>query len=159
VQASEGEEVLYPAEQKLRNIIATRSLGAYTPMGWAWDQDHPTDASQQTQRTVCFSETPLEHVYSLVADIQGRQIKLAPYGLALTKVVARRVGVNPVWYVDMTPSGHDWLSEPIRKLKREAIDSGEFHSRPMTRRVIPPPGPRSGPNYGARIAARSDVRA
>jgi hypothetical protein len=75
-----------------------------------WDQDADDDPAQQSQRVVCFSETPLEHVYSLVADIEGRQINLEPYGIALTKLVARRIGVNPVWYVDMTPAGHEWLT-------------------------------------------------
>jgi hypothetical protein len=28
-----------------------------------------------------------------------RAIELQPYGLAMTKVIARRFGVNPVWYV------------------------------------------------------------
>jgi hypothetical protein len=44
------------------------------------------------------------------------------FGLAFTKMTARRLGVYPVWYVDITP-GHDWLMNPIneaigRELKR-----------------------------------------
>lgn len=65
--------------------------------------------------------------------IVERQIKLKPYGLALTKVIARRSGVNPVWYVDMTPSGHEWLANPIKALKDEAVVSGDFHTKPIAR--------------------------
>jgi hypothetical protein len=62
---------------------------------------------QATQRAVCFSETPLEHIYSMFADIANRGVRLRPYGLALTKMVARRAGINRLWYVDIT-HGHDW---------------------------------------------------
>ena len=44
----------------------------------------------------------------------------------------------------------DWYAETALPRKGHLV---------KTRRVIPPPGPRSGPNYGARIAVRSDVRA
>lgn len=121
------------AANALRAIIAERTVEALTAMGWGYDQDDEEDEARQTQRVVCFSETPLEHVYSLLADIEGRQIELRPYGLALTKPVARRRGIGPVWYVDMTPSGHDWLAVPLRELKRVAIESENFHAHPMAR--------------------------
>jgi hypothetical protein len=37
---------------------------------------------------------------------------------ALTKLAARRRGVNPVWYVDMT-SGHDWVISPALNQLRD----------------------------------------
>jgi hypothetical protein len=46
----------------------------------------------------------LEHIYSMFAEIEGRQVRLEPYGVAFTKMTARRLGANPVWYVDMTPN-------------------------------------------------------
>jgi hypothetical protein len=109
-----GPPVFYPADQKLRSIIRERRLIAATPMGLGWDQDDPADPTRQTQRAVSFSETPLEHIYALVADIDGRQIKLEPYGLVLTKIVARREGVNPVWYVD----------DPLRSRLADDADPG-----------------------------------
>ena len=77
-------------------------------------------ADLQSQYCVSFSETPLEHLYCLVQKIPRRQIRLSSYGLAFTKMKARQLGVNPVWYVDIT-EGHDWLiMNPINTL----IDRG-----------------------------------
>jgi hypothetical protein len=33
----------------------------------------------------------------------------------------------------MTPSGHPWLSTPIRELMQQAIASGDFHAQPIAR--------------------------
>src|SRR6266545_153583 len=57
---------------------------------------------------------------------------------ALTKLVARRRGVNPVWYVDMT-SGHDWVISPALNQLRDwtanwaATESKPFASYPTAR--------------------------
>jgi hypothetical protein len=119
------------ARQALDSIISERFLRAKTPMGWARDQDDSSDMGSQSQRVVCFSETPLEHIYSLVADIWGRQIQLAPYGVAMTKMVARRRGINPIWYIDTT-QGRDWLlARALDALRDEAISTGDFHNQPV----------------------------
>jgi hypothetical protein len=135
VEEADGEPFWMPADRCLREIIRERLLRAVTPMGWAYDQDDPENPAKQTQRVVCFTETPLEHTYAMFVEIEDRErkVKLQPYGLALTKVVARRFGVNPIWYVDMTPSGHEWLSNPIRQLKNQAVASGDFHMQPIAR--------------------------
>jgi hypothetical protein len=101
------------AKTRLLSIIAERRLRAgATPRGWAASVRRPpayvdlclTDEQLATQVAISFSETPLEHIYSLYANIANRQVHLSPYGLAITKMVARRAGVNPVWYVDLTPA-------------------------------------------------------
>lgn len=102
-------------------------------MGWADDEDDPHDDAKQSQRVVCFSEVPLEHIYSLVAEIPGRRVRLEPYGVALTKMTGRRHGVNPVWYVDMTP-GRDWVEQQaLQELKDAAQATGAFHEQPAAR--------------------------
>lgn len=101
-------------------------------MGWARDQDGPTP-DQQTQRVVSFSEVPLEHICWLAADIAERDIRLAPYGLSFTKLAARRQGINPVWYVDLTP-GHDWrLRDALNDLNAAALATGDLHRQPAAR--------------------------
>jgi hypothetical protein len=125
----------WSARQVLDAIIRERLARAYTPMGWARGQDDPGDRQAQTQRVVCFSEAPLKHIYSLVGEIEGRQIRLQPYGFALTKMAARRLGINPVWYVDMTP-GHDWISPAIEELRDQAVGTGDFHRQPAAR-ILP----------------------
>src|SRR5688500_1870794 len=98
------------ASKVLAEIIRQRRLRALSPLGWARRIDHPDSQQHQSQRVVSFSETPLEHTYSLVADIEGRDICLRPYGVVLTKIVARMLGAHPVWYVDMTTrGGRDWV--------------------------------------------------
>lgn len=90
-------------------------------------------AAENSQRVVSFSETPLEHIYSLFADIPYRRIRLQPYGIAFTKMVARRKGANPVWYVDMTP-GRDWqIAKALDALRAEAVASSSFRNPPAAR--------------------------
>src|SRR6266545_5963406 len=116
------------ARAVLDAIIAQRVLRAVTPMGWAATQA-PVGAARDSQKVVCFSETPLEQIYSLVADIAGRQVRLAPYGLVFTKLAARRMGINPVWYVDMTP-GRDWeIAQALDALRTAAIATGAFQDQ------------------------------
>jgi hypothetical protein len=77
-------------------------------------------------------EAPLEHLYSLVADIQGRSISLQPYGVTMTKILARKKGINPVWYVDMT-MGRNWVqAKALNELRKEAIANG-FVEHPAAR--------------------------
>jgi hypothetical protein len=120
------------AASALESVIRERRLRALSPMGWAKTEDDPAEPAHQSQRVVCFSETPLEHVYSLFADIAGRQVCLKPYGLALTKVVARMEGINPVWYVDMTTrGGRDWEeARAIDAIRDAAVAARGFHDSP-----------------------------
>jgi hypothetical protein len=121
------------AKAHLESIIEDRVIYARSAMGWGKDQDDPNDKAKQSQRVVSFTETPLEHIYSHVADIAWRRDKFKPYGVALTKLTARKMGINPVWYVDQTP-GRDWeASEAINDLKEEAVGTGDFHSQPIAK--------------------------
>jgi hypothetical protein len=131
----DGHVYTMTARESLGQIIESRRLIAVTPMGFAAEQDDPADPAKQTQRTVCFSETPLEHTWAMFEQIDDRQrnIKLQPYGLALTKVLARRHAVNPVWYVDMTPAGHQWLAHDVWALRDAAVATGDFHNQPIAR--------------------------
>jgi hypothetical protein len=121
------------ARERFEAILEDRVLLAGSPMGWAAEEDEPNDPDAQSQRVVCFSETPLEHAWTFIENIEGRQVKLKPYGVALPKFRARQLGVNPVWYVDMTP-GRDWrICEALNELWDEAAESGDFHAHPASR--------------------------
>jgi hypothetical protein len=74
----------------------------------------------------------LEYVHLLLADIAGRQHQFKPYGIATTKKLARSSGINPVWYVDISPS-HDWLSKSINRLSNRAIEEGPFDQSDIAR--------------------------
>ena len=68
------------------------------------------------QRTVCFTETPLEHAWMMCRPIADRRFRFNGYGLAFTKSFARRQGANPVWYLDISQRGRDWLTGPFNRL-------------------------------------------
>jgi hypothetical protein len=64
-------------------------------MGWARDEASQLGGqAERSQHVVSFSEVPLEHIYSLCADIEGRSVCLEPYGLAFTKMVARAMTIS-----------------------------------------------------------------
>jgi hypothetical protein len=67
-----------------------------------------------------------------LGEITGRRLTFEPYGIALPKKVGRAHGVNPVWYVDITP-GHDWLMNPVNRLIDDAIRGNTFAGSPIER--------------------------
>jgi hypothetical protein len=114
----------YGPQDALVDIARSGRLEARTALGWAKAQDDPDDATKQSQRVVCFSETPLEHVSLMLGAIQGRRIAMEPYGIALPKLRARKLGINPVWYVDQTggADSHDWaLSKTLDHLRDHVV--------------------------------------
>ena len=73
------------------------------------------------QRVVCFTEAPMEVAWTMVQNTRGRRIQLQPYGVVFNKRWARSQGANPVWYIDATPSGHDWLSNHVNAMIEGAL--------------------------------------
>ena len=120
------------SKEALKQILQTRTIRATSPFGHAvkkLEQAHqPTDS----QKTACFTETPLEYVYLLLNEISGRQVALRPYGVAVTKKVAREGSVNPVWYIDQTP-GHHWIGNEVNLLVDAAITAGDFDASPIAK--------------------------
>jgi hypothetical protein len=118
-----------PAKANLKSIIHDRVIEARNPYGIALSNlrnlNAKTVANLDSQKVVCFTETPLEHIRLLTEDIQGRKYKFGPYGIAIAKRVARLCDVNPIWYLDITPS-HDWLTKPLNKLIDAEINNDTF---------------------------------
>lgn len=76
-----------------------------------------------TQKAVCFTETPLEHIWMMLETIEGRTVHFEPWGLATTKTAARKAGCSPVWYTNK--SAANWDRNPgryVRKLIAEAVE-------------------------------------
>lgn len=117
-QGSAGRENLW-------SILGRRTVEARSAYGMARDLALEFPDLQDTQRVVCFTETPLEHAWMMCSDIENRAIRFDGYGIAFTKTFARRNGANPVWYLDITP-GHEWLTKAVNSLrdaaKAEAAD-------------------------------------
>jgi hypothetical protein len=113
------------ARDRLAAIITSGRIEARSVYGQARNRVAGNAAAEASQRVVCFTETPLEHLFLLTQQIDDRQLQFAPYGIALTKRIARVRGVNPVWYVDITP-GHGWLTTPLNNLIDEALAGPNF---------------------------------
>jgi hypothetical protein len=112
------------ARENLAAILRSARLEARNMFGAAMHRLR--DDSKESQKCVCFTETPLEHLHLLLARIDNRNVHFEPYGIALPKKLGRIQGINPVWYVDTSP-GHDWLTEPLREIVNEAIREGFDH--------------------------------
>jgi Putative abortive phage resistance protein AbiGi, antitoxin len=103
------------ARDNLLSIVNSRRIEARNVHGMLRDRATVGSSLADTQRCVCLTETPIEHAWMMCRPIANRQNQFANYGIAFPKIWARRGGVNPVWYVDITP-GHDFLTKPINEL-------------------------------------------
>ncbi|GAA1111985.1 hypothetical protein GCM10009630_06320 [Kribbella jejuensis] len=108
------------ARENVLSIAESRTIEARTAFGLARQQDVHLRRTEATQRVVCFSETPLEHTWMMVREIQGRREAFSKYGLVFTKTICRREGCNPVWYLDIN-LGHSWLTYPVRRQIERAL--------------------------------------
>lgn len=118
------------AKENLKSIIRGDVIEARTPFGPAASK--VADVERASQRCVCFTETPLEHVALLIGDIQGRAVQMRGYGIAIPKKLARKSGVNPVWYTDISP-GHEWLMNSVNALIDRAIEENNFLGSPISK--------------------------
>lgn len=84
----------------LLNMLRGMTLVAVKAWGVARDFDGATLSTSVTQRTVCFTDTPIEHSWMMVRQIAGRSWNFQPYGVVFTKAFARAKGCHPIWYLD-----------------------------------------------------------
>lgn len=119
----------------LMSILADRQINAVSPMGWAAKEATSLGPdAERTQKVVCFSEAPLDQMYAMCANIARRQVKLKPYGLAFTKMVARRNDVNPVWYFHMTAGQFSPTATALSALRADAVkDEKTFVAHPAAK--------------------------
>lgn len=117
------------AKENLKSILNDRVIEARNPYGSAVSRlsklTAQTPTNLNTQKVVCFTETPLEHVHLLAGQIEWRRFELGPYGIAITKRDARTWDVNPVWYLDITPA-RNWLTKPLERLINTEIRNKTF---------------------------------
>lgn len=125
------------AKDNLVSILESGKIEARSSKGWgSTGRAKLPQPCLDLMKVVCFSETPLEHIYSLYQPIRGRDVNLASYGLAFARETARDKGANPVWYVDMTP-GRDWvIARALDALRAEAAAAPDFGVHPASR-ILP----------------------
>jgi hypothetical protein len=112
------------ARDNLLAIIHAKAVEARSVYGHLRSRvQQLTPQAAESQKVVCFTETPLEFAYLLTQEITGRQIQFQPYGIAFTKKLGRMRGINPVWYVDMTV-GHHWITNNLDVLADRYVANG-----------------------------------
>jgi hypothetical protein len=127
------------AAMNLLSIMSARTIEARNPYGllrdYARDTERHDPRLYDSQRVVCLSETPLEHVWMMCEEIADRGHPLSPYGLAFSKPWARAVGANPVWYIDVLRTGHrgaDWLTTALANIAKQTVRiGGERYADPF----------------------------
>lgn len=97
------------------------AIAARSPLGFARDYEQYLSGSPATQCVVCFTETPLEHMWMMLAAIDNRDMQFEPWGLATTKTAARKAGCNPVWYTNK--STEHWDEKPRAYIDQMIADA------------------------------------
>lgn len=129
-KASEGDATGF---QALKSIVTYLKIEARNPYGAA--RTHHDPVVRNSQKVACFTETPLEHSWTMTQELaERRSSRFAPYGLAFTKTYARRNRFNPVWYANSTP-GYDWPIHGINAAVR--TETRPYSDRDSIFRVTP----------------------
>ncbi len=105
------DRLMLDAKLSLESIIKDKMIKARSPYGYfnfkvnikRADGSFTNPGSLVDRKwlvSVCFTETPVDHVHLQCQEIVGRQLHFQPYGLAFFEDSVRRNGGNPVFYVD-----------------------------------------------------------
>jgi hypothetical protein len=119
----DSDDGVTTGKDNLVSILKNCRLEARNTYGMAEQLAAQFAEVADTQRAVCFTETPLEHAWMMCKPIADRRFRFNGYGLAFTKTFARSQGVNPVWYLDISQRGREWLTQPINRLVDAAVTS------------------------------------
>jgi hypothetical protein len=101
------------AKQSLESIIKNKTIKAVSPYGYfnfkvKQERANGTFRNPESRverkwlMSVCFTETPVDHVYLQCQQIAGRQLHFQPYGLAFFEQSVRRRKGNPIFYAETT---------------------------------------------------------
>lgn len=117
------------SKDALNSIINNGCIESKKPWGMLRNKLDEYSNLTESQKCACFTETPLEFLWSLCEGVEGcDHHPQSNYGIVITKRQARKAGVNPVWYIDQTP-GHDWLSEKtINPMIKNALDTKDWEN-------------------------------
>lgn len=92
------------AEDSLRSIIESREIQARSPFGYfnfsvSYKSNNPNSKIQRSWlKSVCFTETPIDHIHIQFNNILGRHFSFQKYGLAFFEESIRSHLGNPVMY-------------------------------------------------------------
>lgn len=87
------------AKEVLERILLQRKLRAFSPYCLFNSEIEADKQLKDMFKVVCFTETPLDLVDTLIMPLEGRSLTPQPYGLVFTKEFVKQKGGNPVFYV------------------------------------------------------------
>lgn len=101
------------AYDRLKSLLTVKKIKALSPFGYfqhkvplAYPNGSVLNKNSNVIRSwlkaVCFTETPLDHIYIQTQPIAGRSLHFEPYGLAFKEEFIRRQGGSPVMYFEST---------------------------------------------------------
>jgi hypothetical protein len=100
------------AKDVLDKILSEKTLKAYNHFCLFSPNLNETkdDNLQNKFKVVCFTETPIDQIDVLLAEVTGRVFKPKPYGLVFQKEYVRREGGNPIFYTTKEIARPLWQS-------------------------------------------------
>ncbi|MCX6125754.1 MAG: hypothetical protein NTV34_13560 [Proteobacteria bacterium] len=109
----EDDSRMINARKNLQGIVEKSVIKAISPFGYfnykvrfeRFGKVLKNPDSKVQRRwlcSVCFTETPIEHVHVQMREISGRNLHFEPYGLAFWESAIRKGGGNPLFYFDST---------------------------------------------------------
>lgn len=104
------------ARRNLANILSEQKIRAFNPHCLFNRKIEKLDAKIADQFDVaCFTEVPLNQVHLLTRSIEGRQIKMAPFGVVFTREFLIAAGAQPAMYINGYHS-NSWLRQSVDAL-------------------------------------------
>ncbi len=82
------------------------------------DRKINADEKKDLFSAICFSETPLNEIHSLL-DIKDRRVKLEPYGLVFLKEQLAKKNVSPVFYINNKLDDKNKVLEALLTLREK----------------------------------------
>ena len=89
------------ARQKLVSILRGKVIEARNPHCLHGKRlNELPNGTQNTFNVVCLTEVPLEHIHLLTQEIEGRRVKMRPYGLVFERFFIIQSGGQPAIYLN-----------------------------------------------------------
>lgn len=82
-------------------------------------------------QAACFTEMPLEHIYSFSQLLKGRKYQFRRYGLVFSKPFALARGIGPIWYMNGFSDQPEGVISAINQLTNSLSDDQIEHFRKL----------------------------
>jgi len=89
------------------------------------DRQLESSEGQNLFSAICFSETPLNEIHSLL-DIKGRNVELESYGLVFLKKQLAEKNVSPVLYINNETGDKDNVFQVLGSLAKEHLQEAKY---------------------------------